>query len=266
MNKEIYFEERWTPITSKSVPNIIEGMYFISDRGRVISKSSHRKNIKILALVQTVNGYYRVNLRDNNGNGRYYLIHRIEMIEFYPVPNYEDLQVNHFDGNKANNCIWNLEWVTPSYNIKHAFMLGLKHQYHGEDCSFSTITNAQAEQIAQMICSQKYTYQQIANIIGCSLSVVSNIGSGSNWKFIYDKYNLGRFKKGFTLKLSDDQLHLLFQYFQDHKNIEYRYKSDLYRNALKDLFQIDMQQSMTATLSRLYGRQTRRDISDKYDF
>ena len=107
MNKEIYFEERWTPITSKSVPNIIEGMYFISDRGRVISKSSHRKNIKILALVQTVNGYYRVNLRDNNGNGRYYLIHRIEMIEFYPVPNYEDLQVNHFDGNKANNCIWN---------------------------------------------------------------------------------------------------------------------------------------------------------------
>ena len=82
MNKQIYFEERWTPITSKSVPNIIEGMYFISDRGRVVSKSSHRKNIKILALVQTVNGYYRVNLRDNNGNGRYYLIHRIEMIEF----------------------------------------------------------------------------------------------------------------------------------------------------------------------------------------
>ena len=102
MNKEIYFEERWTPITNKSVPNIIEGMYFISDRGRVISKSSHRKNIKILALVQTVNGYYRVNLQTRYGSIEKQ-VHRLVLqchgdLQYPIIPIYDisnKLDVNH---------------------------------------------------------------------------------------------------------------------------------------------------------------------------
>ena len=58
----------------------------------------------------------------------------------------------------------------------------------------------------------------------------------------------------------------MFKYFQDHKNINYKYKSELYRNALMELFGIEMKQSMTATLSRLHNRVTRTDISSQYDF
>ena len=37
----------------------------------------------------------------------------------------EGLQVNHKDGNKLNNCAWNLEWITASENVRHSrYVLG----------------------------------------------------------------------------------------------------------------------------------------------
>jgi len=52
-----------------------------------------------------------------NGKMRGVSVHRLIM-EVYNGSS--DLQVNHKDGNKLNNCLENLEYVTPSENIKHA--------------------------------------------------------------------------------------------------------------------------------------------------
>lgn len=259
----LIFEERWKYITEKSVPNITENMYIVSDTGKV----KNAKTGRTLALVETNNGYFRVNLRLKNGIGRYYLIHRIVAIEFIPVENYKDLQINHFDGHKDNNNIWNLEWVTCSQNIQHAFNHGLKTQYKGEECSYATIDNKQAEKIARMITEQKYTQQEIADFIGCSKSVVTDIAQGQNWKSICDKYNLAQYKKQYSeVNFTDEQLHTLFKYFEDHKNQYYRYNTDLFRSALMDCFGIHYTNSMSGTMSRLYRRITRRDISDQYNF
>lgn len=46
----------------------------------------------------------------------------------------EGLVVNHKDGNKLNNNASNLEWVTSSYNNKHAFDIGLKRKGVHENC------------------------------------------------------------------------------------------------------------------------------------
>lgn len=57
------------------------------------------------------------------GRGKKYLVHRLVLITFNPIENYEKLQVNHKDGNPENNKLDNLEWVTPSENIKHSYQV-----------------------------------------------------------------------------------------------------------------------------------------------
>lgn len=64
------------------------------------------------------NGYVYVTLKAN-GKNRNVTVHRIVAEAFIPNPN--DLpEVNHIDGNKSNNSVWNLEWCSKSQNLKHA--------------------------------------------------------------------------------------------------------------------------------------------------
>lgn len=253
--------EQWKLITENSVPNIIKDAYYISNFGRVYSTFTKR----ILTLTPTWNGYYRVFLRLNNGTGRYYLVHRIVMIEFHIIDNYSNFQVNHIDCDKSNNDEENLEWVTASENILHAYRSGVKTKAKGEDCSYATITNQQADEIGKLLSTKQYSHKQISEITEVPIHIISNISSGSTWRDIYNKYKLYENKKNFKCNFEDEQLHQLCKYLEIHKN-DYDNKSDLYRAALKDLFGIDYISSMSATMSRIYNKKTRTDITNMYNF
>lgn len=76
-------------------------------------------------------GYYQVSLCID-GKYRHFQVHRLVAEAFIPNPENKP-QVNHIDGNKLNNDISNLEWVTRSENQLHAYKTGLQKPLKGEE-------------------------------------------------------------------------------------------------------------------------------------
>lgn len=102
--------------------NPLLNIYYVSNYGRIYS-SRFKK-----FLIPQINhkGYHVVTLATSDNSRRAnVIVHRLEMEVFKPIPNMELYQVNHIDGNKINNYIGNLEWCTPSYNVRHAYKNGL---------------------------------------------------------------------------------------------------------------------------------------------
>lgn len=59
-----------------------------------------------------------VTLTTSNGK-KYCSVHRLILLAWNPVENWEKLQVNHKDENRRNNNLENLEWCTSEYNINY---------------------------------------------------------------------------------------------------------------------------------------------------
>lgn len=90
--------------------------YDIYSDGRIYS---HRSN-KFLSPSKTTDGYLAVRFTNDQKEGKTFKVHRLVAILF--IPNEQNLpEVNHKDGNKQNNNVNNLEWVSHSQNIKHAW-------------------------------------------------------------------------------------------------------------------------------------------------
>jgi len=106
------------------------GRYSVTPEGKVYSMIIPTKGVSdqpIKELVLSNNkGYLRVSLRREKWNdpieGKY--VHRLVAEAFIPNPNGLP-DVNHIDGNKSNNCVENLEWVSRQDNITHAWSTGL---------------------------------------------------------------------------------------------------------------------------------------------
>ena len=93
--------------------------YEISNTGKVRNKIT--KNI--LKFLLNKDNYLYVDLyNDNKKNATHKRIHRLVAETFLGESN---LVVNHIDGNKHNNVVNNLEWVSPEENSKLASELGL---------------------------------------------------------------------------------------------------------------------------------------------
>lgn len=104
-----------------------EGIYQVSNLGRIKTLDKYvnclyeqKRLIKSREIKTFKNnsGYYIVSLYQNNKSKKF-LVHRLVAEAFIPNLNNKK-EVNHIDGNKENNCVDNLEWVTKSENELHA--------------------------------------------------------------------------------------------------------------------------------------------------
>jgi hypothetical protein len=106
-----------------------EGLYQISNYGRLKSFKVYPEG-KILKLTNKNGDYFSVVLQGIGFKPRSIRIHRLVAEAFLPNP-CNLPEINHIDGNKQNNHISNLEWVTKSQNVVHSMTMLHPHQNDG---------------------------------------------------------------------------------------------------------------------------------------
>lgn len=113
-------EEQWKDIVSRD--GIYVGRYQVSDRGRVRShpdaKVKGSKPGRILFQSMDDRGYPQCELRA--GNRCTVKVHRL-VAEAFLGRRCAGMTVNHIDGNKMNNNLENLEYVTRAENLRHSY-------------------------------------------------------------------------------------------------------------------------------------------------
>lgn len=170
------------------------------DRELLITRcgKQHTQKCKGKRLKQAINnGYARVALK-NNGELKNCLVHRLVAQAFIPNPKNKP-QVNHKDGNKLNNHVSNLEWVTPKENLQHAVSNGLNIPLHKRGYAGlrreervkprkDSICNLDADFLSDLIeCYHNTDISQyeICNLIGYSRSAFQRLLTGNlNYYFL----------------------------------------------------------------------------------
>lgn len=149
--------------------------YQVSSLGNVKSFKRYPEG-KILAPQVSHKGYLLVALF-KDGKHKTLSVARLVAQSF--VPNPDGLpQVNHIDGNKLNNCVENLEWVTNAENMQHAVASGLIKL--GEDRSSAKLTNEQVVFIREN--PDGLTNYQLADMFGVAQPIISYIQRGLSYK------------------------------------------------------------------------------------
>ena len=126
-----------------------EGAYQVSDLGNVRSldkvvRSRYKPRLSKGVNMKLQNngcGYRHVSISSKTR-----LVHRIVAEAFIPRIVGKNC-INHIDGNKQNNNISNLEWVTHKENSIHASKFGLFNVKKGELHHSAKLTNIEADQI-----------------------------------------------------------------------------------------------------------------------
>lgn len=222
---------------------IIKGSkgYYITKDGRVFN--SQNKEMK---LDDSAN-YLRVQIIYLDGTVKKESVHRLVAKAFLPNPQNKPA-VNHIDGNKFNNHVDNLEWVTESENMVHARDNGLIPV--GEDNYNSKYSDKEIHEACRLM-QEGYRNCDVCKILRLPKNIVSMLRNGIIWNHIRSKYIIQTVRQK---RASIDTVAWICRKLQEGLSVK-----EILAEANK----------ATVCASLIYdikSRKTYRDISDKFNF
>lgn len=160
-----------------------EGIYQVSNLGdvksldRLLTNGKRRKGlIRILNPIE--GGYLSLSLC-KGGVRRTLKVHRLVAETFIPNPDNKP-EVNHKDGVRINNCVYNLEWVTHEENQRHSWETLNRKAVKGEQHGSARLKNKDIIKIRNSMLSNV----KLARIYSVAQSTISRIKSHKKWKHI----------------------------------------------------------------------------------
>ena len=150
--------------------------YLASRCGKILSLKWNKK--RILKLSLNSNGYFYFHFSENNKK-RNYLIHRYVFETFKgKIPS--DKQVDHFDNNKENNSLSNLQLLSPSENIK-------KSHFKKKVISLNLETNEKNIFVSLSQASEFYQIIQSSITLNCQkkIKTCKSKKDGKKYQFSY---------------------------------------------------------------------------------
>lgn len=142
--------------------------YYVTEDGRVFKELKQHDT----------NGYKAVNIHDGQRNK----LERVHRLVAGAYLGESSLVVNHIDGDKHNNNLSNLEYVTYGENNTHAKRLGLNKNI-GETSHYAKLTEAEAIQLIKEYRAGA-TAKEMAAKYGIGAQTVYAIVNGRRWKHL----------------------------------------------------------------------------------
>lgn len=138
--------------------------YAVTEEGRVFSLNYRKVKGKVKELKgrNIKGGYLSVSIWKER-KGHCMLIHRIVAEAFIPNPEGKP-EVNHKNGVKTDNRVENLEWVTPSENIRHSFYSGFRKTTEAQREAWRIINKNKTEEQKRCLHLRKLTNEQVVEI------------------------------------------------------------------------------------------------------
>lgn len=157
------------PLICKKFP--LNKNYTVCSDGSIYGKTGK------LLLGKDHGGYRRHGIMIE-GKNKHILAHRMVAITFLDNPE-NKAEVNHKDGNKSNNNLDNLEWVTREENQQHAFKIGLNTNLGSANGKAILDENMVLDLYKKMLSGQ--TPKDLSNSTGISSGILVKIRNKVTW-------------------------------------------------------------------------------------